>query len=146
MCSTGRRTPSFCVDYTGSEMARTTPMILDQSQVRRKLLGRVRNPATRAANVTEAVDQIIWEGRTFRLRKPIDLTRRRRGPYYFIGYEPLGIEGYGRREQEALESFAEVFSATWDGYAAENDHKLSADARDLKRKMLGLVAEIEPAQ
>jgi hypothetical protein len=99
-----------------------------------------------AANVTRAVCQIIWEGRRFHLRKPIDLTVRHRGSYCFIGYEAVAIEGYGRNEQEALESFADVFAATWDGYAAENDRGLSGDARDLKRKLLALVAEVESVQ
>ncbi len=82
----------------------------------------------------------------FRLRDAIDLTVRRKGPYCFIGYEPLGIEGYGHDEQEALESFADVFSVTWDGYAAEKDSKLSADARDLKRKLHNLAAGVESSR
>lgn len=96
--------------------------------------------------MTEGVSQILSEGRTFRLRNPIDLAIRHRGPYCFIGYELLGIEGYGRNGQEALDSFADVFSATWDAYAVEKDNKLSGDARDLKRKLLGLVAEVEPTR
>jgi hypothetical protein len=106
----------------------------------------MRKPATLAANVTAAVCQIIWEGRRFHLKKPIDLTVRHRGPYCFIGYEAVGIEGYGRDEQEALESFVDLFAATWDGYAAENDRGLSGDARDLKRKLVALVAKVEAAQ
>jgi len=92
------------------------------------------------------VYQIIWEGRKFHLRKPIDLNVRHRGPYCFVGYQPVGIEGHGRNEQEALEAFADVFSATWDWYAEEEDSKLSRDARELKRDLLSLVAEIEPVR
>jgi hypothetical protein len=36
----------------------------------------------------------------------------------------LEIEGYGKDEGEALESFADVFSATWQAYA-EEDGRLS---------------------
>jgi hypothetical protein len=112
---------------------------------RRASRRRIQSPATLAENATEAVDQIIWESRRFYLREPIDLTIERKGPYWFIGYEPLGIKGYGRDEQEALQSFADVFSATWDGYAAESTRKLSADARELKQRLLHLVAEIGPS-
>ena len=127
-------------------MPQSRPMTLDRPRPRRKRRGRIENPATLAANVTEAVCQIIWEGRKFHLRKPIDLRVRHRGPYCFIGYVAVGIEGHGRNEQEALEAFADVFSATWDWYAEEEDSKLSRDARDLKRDLLSLVAEVEPVR
>ena len=51
--------------------------------------------------------------------KLIDLTVRHSGPYCFVGYTELEIEGYGKDEDEALESFADVFSATWKAYAEE---------------------------
>ena len=83
--------------------------------------------------------------RRFRLRQPIDLAVRHSGPYCFIGYRPLQIEGYGHDKGEALESFADVFWMTWDAYAAEEDCRLSRDARELKRKLRGLVAAVESA-
>ena len=120
-------------------------MSLDRPRLRGKRRGRIENPATLAANVTEAVNQIIWEGRKFQLRTPIDLDVRRRGPYCFIGYEAIGIEGYGRNEQEALESFADVFSATWDWIATARDSELGGEARELKRDLRALVAAVEAA-
>jgi hypothetical protein len=56
----------------------------------------------------------------------------------------LEIEGYGKDEGEALESFSDVFSATWQAYA-EEDGRLSQDARELKRRLRGLVGAVEPA-
>ena len=55
----------------------------------------------------------------------------------------LEIEGYGKDEGEALESFADVFSATWQAYA-EEDGRLSQDARELKRRLRGLAGAVEP--
>jgi hypothetical protein len=118
-------------------------MTLDRPRPRGKHRGRIENPATLAANVTEAVCQIIWEGRRFHLRKPIDLRVRHRGPYCFIGYEPVGIEGHGRNEREALEAFADVFSATWDWIVTAQDSELGGEARELKRELRALVAAIE---
>jgi hypothetical protein len=77
------------------------------------LHARVKHPATVAENVTAAVDQIIWKEFRFRLKKPIDLSVRRDGAYWLIGYEALGVEGYARSEQAALESFADQFYGAW---------------------------------
>ncbi len=120
-------------------------MTLVQPRPRGKRRGRIKSPTTLAANVTQAVNQIIWEGRKFHLRKPIDLSVRRRGPYCFVGYEAFGIEGCGRNEQEALESFADVFSATWDWIATARDSELGGEARELKRELRALVVAVEAA-
>jgi hypothetical protein len=124
-------------------MARSKPMTLEQPRAWRKRVGRVRHPATLAVNVTADVYRIIWSGRTFHLRRPIDLTVRRRGPYLFVGYEPVGIEGYGRNEQAALESFADVFAATWDWIATARDSQLGGEAQELRRKLRDLVEFVE---
>jgi hypothetical protein len=110
-----------------------------------KRMGRLRSPVTIAENVTEAVQQINCGARRFHLREPIDLTVRQHGPHIFVGYSPLEIEGYGQDANAALESFADVFSTTWDAYAAEEDTRLSRDARQLKRQLRRLVAGVEPA-
>jgi len=109
-------------------------------------LGHLRNPATLSANATESVSQIISDDRRFDLREPIDLTCRTKGPYHFIAYEPLGIEGYGRDEQAALESFADLFSTTWAWIAEAKDRDLGGEARELKRKLLDLVASVNSAR
>ncbi len=111
-------------------------------ETRRMSLARIRNPATLSANVTRSVTQILWEGRRFQLRRPIDLNVRRKGPYHFVGYRVVGIEGYGRSEQEALESFSDVFSATWDWIATTRDDQLGGEARELKKKLSDLVAQV----
>ena len=121
------------------------PASIKDARAKRKRVPRQRNPVTVAENVTQAVQRINSGARRFRLREPIDLTARKRGPYCFVGYAPLEIEGYGHDESEALESFADVFSTTWDAYAVEEDTRLSRDARQLKRQLCRLVAAVEPA-
>jgi len=122
----------------------STQVILKGARAKGKRLGRVRNPATLAENVTRDVKQIISEDVVFRLRQPIDLTVRHSGPHCFIGYAPLDISGYGRNEEEALRSFADVFAITWNGYARAKDSQLTSDAQDLKQKLLNLVAFAQP--
>ena len=124
------------------------PVPLKGVEGRRKGLGRRTNavsPVTLAENVTESVKEIISDERLFRLREPINLKVRQSGPYCLITYPELGIEGYGRDEDEALRSFADVFSATWAAYAEEEDSKLTQDARVLKQKLIDLVAGVRTA-
>jgi len=109
------------------------------------LRGRAKHPATVAENVTAAVDQIIWKDHRFRLRKPIDLSVRRDGAYWLVGYEALGVEGYGRSEQAALESFADQFYGVWKWIAQPTDSQLTGEARKLKRKLIGMVESVQPA-
>jgi hypothetical protein len=118
-------------------------MTLRQAEARRKRLGVRRNPVTLAENVTEAVQEIHSGPRRFRLHEPINLTVRHSGPYCFVGYPALEIEGYGTDEQEALEAFADVFAATWDSYADENQDRLTRDAQELGQRLRDLVAEAE---
>ena len=134
--------------YTGAMANVGKPVPLEGSERRRKRLGRRTNPVTPvtlAENVTESVKEIISDERLFRLREPINLKVRHSGPYCLIAYSELGIEGYGRNEDEALRSFADVFSATWDAYAEEEDSKLTQDARVLKQKLIDLVAGVRTA-
>ncbi len=121
------------------------PVVRKTFTARAKRLSRLRHPATLAANATKDVFQILCEGRVFQLRRPIDLSVRRKGPYYFVGYPALGIEGYGRGEQQALESFSDVFSTTWDWIAMTRDSQLGTEARELKRQLSELVAEVHSA-
>jgi hypothetical protein len=109
------------------------------------LQARVKHPATVAENVTAAVDQIIWREFRFRLKKPIDLSVRRDGVYWLIGYEAIGVEGYGRSEQAALESFADQFYGAWKWIAQPDGSQLTGEARKLKRKLMSMVASVQPA-
>jgi hypothetical protein len=100
---------------------------------------RAENFATLAANATQRVVRIFHGHMAFSLRAPIDLEVRDEGPYCLVEYEPLGIQGRGRDQEEALESFADQFRGMWEWIASADDPKLTQDARRLKRKMLSLV-------
>lgn len=78
-------------------------------------------------------------------RAPIDLDVRDDGPYCPVEYEPLGLQGRGRDQEEALGSFADQFWGMWEWIASADDPKLTQDARRLKRKMRSLVKSVTPA-
>ena len=104
---------------------------------------RAENFATLAANATQRVVRIFHGHTAFSLRAPIDLDVRDDGPYCLVEYEPLGIQGRGRDQEEALESFADQFRGMWEWIASADDPKLTQDARRLKRKMLSFGRLIE---
>ena len=80
-----------------------------------------------------------------KLRNSPENSVRISGGKIVTRYKAVGIEGYGRSEQEALESFADVFSATWDWIATARDSELGGEARELKRELRALVAAVEAA-
>ena len=109
------------------------------------MVRRAESFATLAANATEQVVRIIHGDTVFSLRAPINLEVRDDGPYRLVEYEPLGIQGRGRGQKDALESFADQFMGMWVSIASADDPKLTHDARRLKRKMLSLVKSVTPA-
>ena len=109
------------------------------------MIRRAENFVTLAANATHRVVRIIHGNTVFCLRVPIDLDVRDESPYRLVEYEPLGLQGRGRDEDEALESFADQFWGMWEWIASADDSKLTQDARRLKRKMRSLVRSVTPA-
>src|ERR1035441_8885441 len=105
---------------------------------------RAENFATLAANATQRVVRIFHGHTAFSLRAPIDLDVRDDGPYCLVEYEPLGIQGRGRDQEEALESFAAQFCGMWEWIASRVAPKLTRDARRLKRKIMSLVKSATP--
>ncbi len=106
---------------------------------------RVRNPATLsyAYNSTENVVRIQSGDTLFQLREPIDLDVRQEREHWLVGYESIGVEGYGDTLDEALESFADQFRGTWFAIVKEDDSRLTRDAQALKRAMLKLISAVE---
>lgn len=105
---------------------------------------RAENFATLAANATQRVVRIIHGSTVFGLSAPIDLDVRDANPYCLVEYEPLGLQGRGRDQEEALESFADQFWGMWEWIGSADDSALMPDARRLKRKMLKLVRSVTP--
>ncbi len=110
-----------------------------------RVVRRAVNFATLAANATQHVVRFIHGNTVFSLRKPIDLEVRNDGSYCLVEYEPLGMQGRGRDQEEALASFADQFWGMWEWIASADDPKLTQDARRLKRTMLSLVRSVTPA-
>lgn len=120
-------------------------MRMDRAVEWRMMNRRAESFATLAANATQRVVRIIHGSTVFCLREPINLDVRDEGPYCLVEYEPLGLQGRGRDQEEALESFADQFWGTWDWIASADDLKLTQDARRVKRKMRSLVKSVTPA-
>src|ERR1035441_3000752 len=106
---------------------------------------RAENFATLAANATQRVGRIIHGNTGFGLRAPIDLDLGAEAPVFLVEYEPLGLQGRGLDQEDALESFADQFWGMWEWIASADDPKLTQDARRLKRKMRSLVRSVTPA-
>ena len=107
---------------------------------------RADNIATLAANATQQVVRILHGNTVFALRAPIDLDVRDEGPYCLVEYGPLGLQGRGNDQEEALESFADQFWGIWEWIASVDDSKLTQDAQRLKRRMLKVVSSVAPAK
>src|ERR1035437_7838023 len=102
------------------------------------------NFATPPAKAPQRGGRNIHGNTVFGLRAPIDLDVREEGTYCLVEYEPLGLQGRGRDQEEALESFADQFWGMWEWIASADDPKLTQDARRLKRKMRSLVRSATP--
>lgn len=103
-----------------------------------------KHSATLAADTTLRIERILHRNTAFTLRTPIHLTLSEDGPYCLVEFEPLGLQGRGRDEQEAIESFAGQFCGMWEWIASAHNLDLTSDARRLKRKMLSLVKSVTP--
>jgi hypothetical protein len=88
-------------------------------------------------------DEIIHGNRSFVLHKPIQIRIDCQDGIWIHEYEPLGILSYAPSRAESLDAFRMDFAACWDLVAQESDEKLTADARELKRKLLNLVKKVE---
>ena len=105
-----------------------------------------KNPATLAENVTSQVLVIQHGDNRFRLRRPIEIEVSRKEGMYWHELPELGIVAAEKDELESLAAFALEFSACWFSIAEEDDARLSKDARQLKKKLLNLVASVEPVK
>ena len=82
-------------------------------------------------------------GRHFTLRTPISVQECLGDDVWVFQYAPLGIVAYAPSREEAEDAFYAEFACCWDDIAREEDSRLSADARDLKRKLRGIIANVE---
>jgi hypothetical protein len=97
---------------------------------------------TVAENVTSQVHEIRYGKRRFRLKKPIDIKAFRKQGLYGHELPELGISVAEKDQLASLKAFAQEFDACWWNIAQEDDSKLTADARRLKKRMLRLVVDV----
>ncbi len=82
--------------------------------------------------------------RRFILKKSLRVRVGVEGRVWVYEYPALGILAYGLKQAEALDAFRSDFASAWDQVAKEDDSKLTRDARSLKKRLVSLVAGIEP--
>jgi hypothetical protein len=87
--------------------------------------------------------RVIHESRRFCLRERIEIAVDLRDNLWIHEYEPLGITALGHSRAESLNAFRLDFAACWDSIAQEDEKNLTADARQLKAKLLQLVERVE---
>ena len=80
----------------------------------------------------------LWR---FTLRKPIAVQESYERGTWTQRYEPLGILAYGQSREEATEAFCAEFACCWEEIACEEDDNLTADARELKSRLLSIVKD-----
>ena len=86
----------------------------------------------------------MWaEERFFRLRKPIPVSEYQEAGLWIHECKPLNILAYARTRKESRQIFVTQFESAWDWIVQEDDSKLDAGARSLKRAYLDFVDAVE---
>ena len=85
--------------------------------------------------------ELVYDGRTFIFSKALAIKVNGDKREWELESEDLEIVAFGHTRSEAESVFREMFAVRWDRIAMGDDHGLSGDARELKRKMLTLVKE-----
>lgn len=88
--------------------------------------------------------RVVCEHRNFVLQQPIQIDVEFQDDLWIHAFQRLGILAYAPARSESLDDFRTEFAALWDVIAQEDDANLTDDAIALKRRMLELVANVEP--
>jgi len=92
------------------------------------------------------VSVLACGGFQFILREPIPVQESYECGTWTQRYEPLGILAYGQSREEATEAFCGEFTCCWEEIACEEDDNLTADARELKSRLLRIVKDAKPLE
>ncbi|WP_410508118.1 hypothetical protein RSJ42_15225 [Methanosarcina hadiensis] len=90
-------------------------------------------------------EKIIWNMHYFHLNREVILKISFSDGYWEGSCEELGIFVASTNPEECIRDFQEEFYVLWEEYANEDDENLTADARELKYRILGLVKGVELA-
>lgn len=80
----------------------------------------------------------------FLLNTPLTLRRDVMDGVSIVECQFLSMISYAEGDQDALESFFNDFETQWRFIAQAADEQLTADARELKRLMLGMISGVSP--
>jgi hypothetical protein len=87
--------------------------------------------------------RIVYGGRYFRLRQPLQIRSDFANNLWIYEHEPLGILAFASTRAEALQATRMEFVAAWDSIAMERDERLTADAQALKQRLMELVESVD---
>ncbi len=87
--------------------------------------------------------KIAWEGYSFQLNREISLQLSFSEGWWEGICEELNIFVSSTDPEDCIRDFQEEFYVLWEEYANEDDENLTADARELKYKILELVKGVE---
>jgi len=87
--------------------------------------------------------KIAWDGYSFQLNQEISLLLSFTEGCWEGRCEELDIFVSSADSEECIRDFQEEFYVLWEEYANEDDENLTADAMELKYKILGLIKGVE---
>ena len=87
------------------------------------------------------VDQIDTGSGPRRFAPPLRVEPDLSDDLYVFAHHELGIAAHGETREEAEEAFREELGWLWTNYVEADDAELSADAIELKRRLLGLCGQ-----
>ena len=96
------------------------------------------------AVVTIEKSVIEHGGRRFKLLKPLELRVRRHDEQWIFEAQEPDVSGCADTVDEALRELSAQFAYLWDEFGNEDDARLGAWARVLKRQIRGRVSRVEP--
>jgi hypothetical protein len=88
--------------------------------------------------------RVSYGDRVFRLRRAIEIKVDFHEGLWVHEFEPLFLLAYAPTRSESLDALRQHFAAAWDEIALEDDAHLTADARDLKQRLLDVVERVDP--
>ena len=85
---------------------------------------------------------IMAKDRIFKLKQPISIKLALHEDTLIAEYMPLNIFAYGQNMGELTRDFGNEFSLLWDAIVCAEDKHLTDGAKELKRRMIGIVEAV----
>ncbi|WP_240374127.1 hypothetical protein [Bacillus piscicola] len=88
-----------------------------------------------------SIDLLTIDGRRFRMNEDVRVSIDFEDNHWHLTFEPLNIFLTDTTIKNLYKAFKEEIAFLWDEYAMEDDRYLTADAQELKEKLLGMMGE-----